>query len=63
VQEVSRWPWSWFGRTSQATNQPKLRLRGWQVGPGESCAGLGVVLRWLLTLVGPLIHVRLNGTL
>jgi hypothetical protein len=63
VQEVSRWYSSWFGRTSQATNQPKLPLIGWQVGPGDSCVGFGTVLRRLLALVYPLIHVRLNGTL
>jgi hypothetical protein len=63
VQEVSQRPWSWFGRTSQATNRSKLPLKGWQVDPGDFHVGLGAVLRRLLALVGPLIHARLNSAL
>jgi hypothetical protein len=61
VEEIRRWSWSWLGHTSQATNRPQLPLSGWQVGPKDCGARRGAVLRRLHALVGPLIHVRLNG--
>jgi hypothetical protein len=61
VEEVSRWQLGWFGRIGRATNRPQPSLSGCQVGLDDSYARLVAILSWLLALVGPLIHVRLNN--